>query len=171
MALGLRAITCKRLASRLYLVLLLLACVSLSAQTYDLPNDDNDCPANCRKIPWLAGSDVWNGGTLPNYSSVTCGGLAGNGSTNDGPAIQSCINSAAANTAVFLPAGTYLLNTNLVLRSNVVLRGAGATLTALKLGSSGAISFSRGDTLGSNIAISSGYTKGSTQIVMSSGSW
>src|SRR5207248_9640733 len=66
----------------------------LAQGAYDLPNDDGGCPANCRQIPWRAGSDQWNGGTLPAYTPVTCSGLAGNGTTNDGPAIQSCINAA-----------------------------------------------------------------------------
>src|ERR1035438_8050342 len=65
----------------------------LMAQSYSLPNDNTSCPGNCRVVPWQAGSDLWNGGTLPNYPSVNCTGLAGNGTTNDGPALQACINS------------------------------------------------------------------------------
>src|SRR6476660_3852994 len=87
-----------------FVVLLFGSTVSIvppaSAQgTYSLPNDDNGCPSNCRQIPWQTGSDLWNGGTLPNYTQVTCSGLAGNGTTNDGPAIQTCINNAASGTA------------------------------------------------------------------------
>src|ERR1700729_2518568 len=82
----------------------------IQAQTFSLPSDNTSCPGNCRVIPWQAGSDLWNGGKLPNYPSTTCTGLAGNGTTNDGPAIQACINAAAANTAVLVPAGTYLIN-------------------------------------------------------------
>jgi Pectate lyase superfamily protein/Right handed beta helix region len=104
---------------------------------YDLPNDDSGCPANCRQIPWQAGSDLWNSGSLPSYTSVTCTGLAGNGTTNDGPAIQTCINAASANTAVFIPAGTYLVNSTVRLKSNVVLRGAGPSSTFLNEGASG----------------------------------
>jgi Pectate lyase superfamily protein len=151
----------------------------LMAQTpYDLPNDDSNCPGSCRQVPWKAGSDLWNGGTLPNYTSVTCSGLAGNGSTNDGPAIQACINSASAGTAVFIPAGVYYVNSSISLKSNVALRGAKASgppylpsadssATTFKLGGSGSINMGSGST-GSNSAISSGYTKGSTSITMSS---
>ncbi len=101
----------------------------LMAQTaYALPNSNTGCPANCRVIQWTAGSDLWNGGALPNYTAVTCTGLAGNGTTDDGPAIQSCINSqpgtAANPTAVVIPAGTYLVNSTVRLKSYVVLRGA-----------------------------------------------
>jgi len=99
----------------------------LSAQTYSLPNDNSNCPANCRQIPWQTGSDLWNNGTLPVYPGVACTGLPSSGSSTDaGPAIQACINSAAANSAVLLPAGTFLVNSTVRLRSNVVLRGAKA---------------------------------------------
>lgn len=99
----------------------------LLAQTYSLPNNNAGCPSSCRVIPWQAGSDLWNGGVLPNYTSVTCKGLAGNGTTDDGPAIQTCINNASTGTAVLIPAGTYLVNSTVRLKSNVVLRGAGPT--------------------------------------------
>jgi hypothetical protein len=99
------------------------------AQTapYDIPNNNADCPKNCRQIPWQAGSDLWNGGVLPNYTQVTCTGLAGNGTTNDAPAIQACIDNAAPNTAVYIPAGTYYINSIIRLKNNVVLRGAKGT--------------------------------------------
>ena len=154
---------------------------SHAATPYQLPNDNAGCPGNCREIPWNAGSDLWNGGALPSYTPVTCTGLAGNGSTDDGPAIQSCINNASPNTAVVIPAGTYYVNSMLNMKSNVVLRGvltsgppylpsANPAATTLKLGGSGGISFP-GGSRGSNVAISSGYTKGSTQITMSGGSY
>ena len=147
--------------------------------SYDLPSDDTDCPANCRQIPWRTGSDLWNGGVLPNYTQVTCSGFAANGTTDDGPAIQSCINNASPNTAVFIPAGVYLVKTNLKMKSNVALRGAKPSgppflpaadpaATTFKLGSSGEVSFSGGST-GSNVGIASGYAKGSASIVMNAG--
>lgn len=108
----------------------------VSAQTYSLPSTNTGCPSNCRVISWQAGSDLWNGGALPNYTPVTCTGLAGNGTTNDGPAIQACINKASAGTAVYIPAGTYLVNSTIRLTSNVALRGAGPT-TQINLGSNG----------------------------------
>ena len=55
-------------------------------------------------------------------------GAVGDGITNDRTAIQSAIN--VANTAgggvVFIPAGTYRLDTSLTLYSNITLRGAGS---------------------------------------------
>jgi hypothetical protein len=112
---------------------------SVEAQTYSLPNVNTGCPSNCRVVPWHAGSDLWNGGVLPNYTSVTCSGLAGNGTTDDGPAIQTCINNASSGTAVFLPAATYYVNSTIKIKSNVVLRGAGPGKTILKQGANGLI--------------------------------
>jgi len=154
----------------------------LSAQTYSLPNDNTGCPGNCRAIPWQAGSDLWNGGTLPVYPSVTCTGLAGNGTTNDGPAIQACINNAAANTAVYVPAGTYAINSTVMLKSNVVLRGAGPASTVFNLGSNGQFTtqnFSYGSNLTPGVSYGSntpGYKlsgapqKGATTLTIASGS-
>jgi hypothetical protein len=146
------AVMCKNFLPRAFalasLISLSLAGPIAAQNAYDLPNDNSGCPGNCRQIPWKAGSDLWNNGTLPNYSSVTCTGLAGNGTTNDGPAIQSCINAASSGTAVYVPAGTYLINSTIRLKSNVVLRGAKAsgqpflpaadsTATTFVLGSNG----------------------------------
>lgn len=98
-----------------------------SAQSYSLPNSDSGCPANCRQIPWQTGSDVWNGGTLPTYTGVTCTGLHNDGSTDDGPGIQACINSLSSGQAAVIPAGTkYYVNSTVRLKSNTVLRGAQA---------------------------------------------
>ena len=158
---------------------LLSASLAYSQATYDLPNDDNGCPDDCRQVPWLAGSDQWNGGVLPVYTPVTCTGLAGDGTTDDGPAIQSCINSASQGTAVYIPAGVYYVNTNIALKGGVALRGAKSsaapylpaadpTATTFIIGANGRISFSGGST-GSQRSILSGYTKGSQTLVMASG--
>ena len=109
------------------LILLLLS--SPSRAVYDLPSS--------RAIPWLCGSDIWNNGTLPNYTSVTCSGLYADGTRDDAPGIQTCINNSGANTAVYLPAGTYYVNATVRLKSNVVLRGAGPLGTIINLGPNG----------------------------------
>jgi hypothetical protein len=93
---------------------------------YSLPNVNSGCPANCRQIPWQAGSDLWNGGTLPVYSQVTCTGLHADGVTDDSAGIQACITNAAANTAVYLPAAKYFVNGTVRLKSYTSLRGAKA---------------------------------------------
>jgi hypothetical protein len=152
----------------------------LPAQTYSLPNDNAGCPSNCRLITWKAGSDLWNGGVLPNYKSVTCTGLAGNGTTDDGPAIQTCINNATPGTAALIPAGTYLVNNTVRLKSNVVLRGAGPT-TQINLGSNGTLTtqnFSYGNNINpapsysnfpSTFTLSGTPTKGDTTLTIGSG--
>ncbi len=166
----------------LLLAFLLLACSLCHGQAYQLPNNNAGCPANCRQIPWSAGSDLWNAGTLPTYTSVICTGLVGNGITNDGPAIQTCINNASTNTAVFIPAGTYLINSLIRLKSNVVLRGAGVTQTFLNEGASGNLdtqnfSFTSGglnpatnfNTIPSTFALSGTPQKGDTSVTITSG--
>lgn len=148
-------------------LIIALACVFVCAhvmgQTYSLPNTNSGCPSNCRIIPWQAGSDVWNSGVLPSYTSVTCSGLHANGTTDDSSGIQSCITAASANTAVFLPAGTYLVNSTLRLKSNVVLRGAkaeggppflpatDAAATTIKVGTSAAITTQNFSYTGGNL--------------------
>ena len=112
--------------------LLLIALLLLSSPAFAL----FDLPSS-RTIPWLCGSDIWNNGLLPNYTSVTCSGLYGDGIRDDAANIQACINSAAANTAVYLPAGTYYVNATVRLKNNVVLRGAGPLGTIINLGTNG----------------------------------
>src|SRR5438045_7956627 len=81
------------------------------AAVYDLPNNDNDCPANCRQIPWRAGSDLWNGGTLPTYAGVTCTGLTeGSGTTDNTARLNSCLTSLSSQQASVIPPGIYHVN-------------------------------------------------------------
>lgn len=62
-------------------------------------------------------------------------GATGNGTTDDAAAVQAALD--AVNTAgggtVYLPAGTYLVGTTLVLYSKVTMRGAGIDATTIKL--------------------------------------
>jgi hypothetical protein len=60
------------------------------------------------------------------------GAAAGNGSSNDTRALQWAIDNFEK---VFLPKGTYLIDTTLVLRSNTQLFGAGKTYSTIKPGS------------------------------------
>jgi hypothetical protein len=161
----------------------------LAQSPYDLPNDNTGCPGSCRQIPWRAGSDQWNGGTLPNYTQdAACTGIVPNGVTDNTAAINACIAAAASGHAVYLPAGVYYVAGTINMKSNVALRGAkaggppwlpaaDATATTLRLGTSGAIAFSKGNSSlrGSSNAIQSGYTKGSTRLVLTSavavGTW
>lgn len=175
--------------------LLLLALVALSVlqirtgaqgSQYDLPNDNTGCPANCRQIPWKAGTDLWNGGSIPAYPSVPCTGLVeGNGTTDNASKIQSCLNNAAVDTAVLIPPGIYYVNAALTIPSRKVLRGSGggpgaqgswlsstyhgdtgggARVTTLKFGPGGGVRGQSGGSLGTAYDLASGYTKGSTAV-------
>jgi hypothetical protein len=96
------------------------------AQGYTLPNNNAGCPSTCRQIPWKTGSDLWNGGTLPVYSSqVTCSAAVGDGTTDNTNAINACITAAASGSAVYLPSGKFYINGTVRLKSNMVLRGSG----------------------------------------------
>ena len=163
---------------------------SAANAVYDTPNNDGDCPGNCRQVPWQAGSDQWNSGALPTYSPVACTGLVeGNGTTDNAGSIQACLNSLSSNQAALIPPGIYYVNRQINIPSNRVLRGsgsanctqgtwlsatfigdtgAGATCTTLKLGSSGGINIGTTETRGSKITINSGYTKGSKSLTLAS---
>ncbi len=93
---------------------------------YRLPDDDAGCPTNCRQIPWKAGSDLWNGGTLPVYMpQVACSAAVGNGTTDNTTALNNCIAAAGTGSAVYLPVGNFYIDGTVRLKTGVVLRGAG----------------------------------------------
>lgn len=164
---------------------------SISYAVYDVPNNDAGCPANCRQIPWSAGSDQWNGGTLPVYTPVPCtaGLVEGDGTTNNATAIQTCLNNLSSGQAAVLPAGIYYVNSHITFASNRVLRGAktsgtpylptaDATATTLKLGAGGMLRWGEMNPgngscsscgFGTARVINSGYTKGSTVLTMAAG--
>ena len=154
---------------------------------YDLPNNDADCPAGARQIPWKAGADLWNGGALPAYSAVRCTGLTeGDGTTDNTKAIQACLDGLQANRAALIPPGMYYVNGTISLPSHKALRGSGSTngaqgrwlsatyhgdsgsgaaCTTLKLGPNGAIRTAGSSHVQSHVALAGGYTKGSTSVV------
>jgi hypothetical protein len=162
---------------------------SVSYAEYDLPNNDADCPANCRQIPWVAGSDVWNSGRLPVYTGVNCtvGLTEGNGTTDNASVIANCLAAINAGEASVLPAGMFYVNDTITIPSNKVLRGQGSTncsqgkwlsalfhgdtvsggnvqCTTLKLGPSGAIRLPGAAHRETTQNLASGYTKGSQTI-------
>ena len=172
---------------------LVLSCGVSSAQTYSLPNDNNGCPANCRQITWQAGSDIWNGGSLPVYPDVACAGLNNNGTTDNTSAINSCI-SAQSSTfnastqsctnpkAVDIPAGVYYVAGKVNMKSCVVLRGvkrvttpwmptADLSETTLKFGTSAQIDFEGTSGTGTDKTVDAAtvLTKGSNTLTMAAG--
>jgi len=163
---------------------------------YDIPNNDLGCPADCRQVPWRAGSDQWNGGVLPPRSEEPCPGLTeGDGITDNSVAIQQCINRAGPGTAVKIPPGIYYVNDKISLKSDITLRGSGGgagsqgkwlsstysgdtarlppppTTTTFKLGELGWIF--AGSTSSNNFGLAKkiilGYTKGSSTLTMEAG--
>src|SRR2546426_3953827 len=136
-----------------------------------------------RRITWNAGLDPVGG--IPNYTNVTCTGLDPTGVADNTSTIQTCINNAASETAVFIPAGTYNVSADLNMKSNIALRGAKATASGPFLPSADASMTTLNMTAGSRIvfpggskaanwnpgaqsgtAITSGYTRGSTSLTV-----
>ena len=174
----------------LLLILLILFPEGVVAQNYTLPA--------IRKITWIAGSDLWNSGTLPVYAQVTCLGLVEDGVTDDTTNLQNCINDATAGTngshgnytachagggcGVFVPAGTVFINGIVHGASNVAVRGAGVS-TVIFEGASGQLNtqnWSRGNssnlnpttsfaTIPSTFLLSGTPQKGDTSVTTSSG--
>ncbi|MGO8927555.1 MAG: PKD domain-containing protein [Limisphaerales bacterium] len=115
---------------------------------------------------------VWQGnvgipGGVPNrttiYTNLTTGASMS--------AIQTALNNCPSNQVVYLSAGTYTISGMLTIPSGVTLRGAGMTNTILNMtgtNSQTAVSFGNyvsGDN-GTSHDISSGYTQGSTNIIL-----
>jgi len=94
----------------------------------------------------------------------------GDGTTDDTAAIKQAITTCPAGSAVYLPAGTYRLTSQLTIdRKSIVLRGAGPTATFLKNETtSGSVIKLTGATTSTQASVSSGYSKGSTSLVVSS---
>ena len=138
----------------------LLSIANNALAVYALPSD--------RRIAWSTGLDPEGG--IPNYTPVTCSSAVGDGTTEAGASIQSCINSASPGTAVYLRDGTYKVSRTLSMKTGISLRGAGPTQTKIKLYSGARISFSGGSKTnwGTPVRITSGYTKGSTSLVLAS---
>lgn len=157
-------------------ILTLCSLPSLSWAVYDIPSD--------RKTTWVAGLDPVGG--IPNYTNVTCTSAVGDGVTENGSKIQSCINAAAAGTAVYLPPGVYKVGSDINLKSNIVLRGAGAsypwlpsasTNSTTLVFSSGVMRFAGGNKntnwspgAASGTNITAGYATGSKNLTLSSSS-
>ena len=96
----------------------------------------------------------------------------GNGSADATASIQAALGSCGANQVVSLSAGTFRINGNVQVPSNVTLRGAGAGTTVLSAyGSKGAVielgSFGDAPSAGSSVTITGGATSGSNSIAIS----
>lgn len=86
-----------------------------------------------RRITWQPGVP----GGIPARTTicanaVTGYGAKGDGVTDDTSAIQKAINACPAGQVVYVPAGTYRLNSQLTITKGIVLRGAGPSATLFK---------------------------------------
>jgi len=130
-----------------------------------------------RSVPWMPGI----AGGIPNYplDKTACNSgcdytTHGDDAIDDSAILQSCLANTAQGHACVVKAGTYAIMTPISVPSNRVLRGAGEGLTNLHnrhdggttvlLGGAGWFgAYGAGDT--GVVALSSGYTKGSTTLV------
>ena len=133
-----------------------------------------------RRVTWQPGVQ----GGIPNrttiFADVTQAPYSANktGSANAAAAIQSAINACPANQVVYLPAGTYRLDSLLLMKANITLRGAGPRTTLLRFSGTddSVIRFASGnyeyDFVSSTVtALTGGYTKGSTNVTMANNDW
>jgi hypothetical protein len=155
--------------------LLFLPLVLLSISAYSHAQNWNGLIAPARAVDW---SQVGIPGGIPSRSTI-CATLNPGASASQ---INSAIASCPSGQVVYLSAGTYNLSSGIDFanRSNVTLRGAGADQTFLVFsghtGCSGAqadICVENGDTNwaggpSNSASWTSGYSKGTTQITLSS---
>ncbi|MBL9167540.1 MAG: hypothetical protein JNN07_07335 [Verrucomicrobiales bacterium] len=136
-----------------------------------------------RRINWSRGMVGVPGG-IPNRTSIFCNVRVsipgtnivakGDGIANDAPAIEAALRACPSNKVVFLPAGRYLAKSCLSIRSDgVTLRGEGMGKTVIIADTVNNCSgfFSMGtfrESPAAERAIISGFTKGSSNIVVSS---
>jgi hypothetical protein len=130
-----------------------------------------------RRITWNPGIP----GGIPNRTTIfkTIDATAyGNGTTDATDVIQNAVNDCPVNQVVYLPAGTYSITSAIEIRKGIVLRGAGPDKTKLVyngivdnnsrpliiIGGSGYYDDA------SAVSVVSGFTKGSTSIVVSNAS-
>src|SRR6187549_93787 len=79
-----------------------------------------------RRIVWAPGVP----GGIPARTTICSNvvsnfGAFGDGVHDDAPAIQNAINACGSGGVVFIPAGTYRLNSQLQISKGITLRGAG----------------------------------------------
>jgi hypothetical protein len=157
----------RHLVATIALILVVSTSTAASAQPWS-----GIIPAS-RAIDW---TQVGIPGGIP-ARTTSCSAIAaatyGNGTIDATSGIQAALNACSANQVVSLSAGTFRINGNLSIRSNVTLRGQGAHLTILDArGTSGAVvSLGSGNpTVAGSTAIIGGANANSTSIVVSSAS-
>jgi len=107
----------------LFFVLILVKVISVSAQT--IPSE--------RTVDWTLAGIRDTSTTNFTLINVLENGFNNDGSVANDNALLALFSAHSEPVIVYFPAGIYLFNSTIVLRSDVVLRGAGAPLTFLKL--------------------------------------
>jgi hypothetical protein len=122
-------------------------------------------------------TDIWKNvgyqGDIPdittNIINVKNKGAKGDSVTNDFNAIQAAIDGATAPAVIFFPDGNYIIQSQLTLKSGIVLRGEGYKTTHLHFNSTdGCITIN--GTAGAYVDIKSGLEKGSNKLVVANAS-
>jgi hypothetical protein len=127
-----------------------------------------------RSITWQGNVGV-SGGIPTRTTQIDCTqspyNVPTNGSSACQTAINSCLNGISSGQTAYLPAGTYIITGGISIPSNKTLRGAGMSQTIIQSNSdiSYLVNIGSGNATSNTTDISSGYTKGLTQIVVSSG--
>jgi hypothetical protein len=133
-----------------------------------------------RKVDW-GRAGVWVGGGrgIPSYpvgitvnttSSTSQYYCDPTGATDCRAKLQAALNACPDGQAVYMPAGTYRINSTINIPGHVVIRGAGPTLTTIKCYAN-AVAFAMTGANGyddpaTSTNLSSGYTKGSQTVVV-----
>lgn len=148
-------------------IALVLFLVSLSCIGADTPDDYN------RVYPWRYAGTI--GGIPTNrtqYTNLASMGGDPTGATDASALLASAISSCPANQYVYIPAGRWLINSWIITgtKSNVTIKGAGATSTVLVITNSGYLRLGPGDADNTNsaVTIASGATKDSTNVLLNS---
>jgi hypothetical protein len=132
-----------------------------------------------RMTSWVPGVTVGVQGGIPNRTSICAtidAAMYGNGSTDVSSALGSAIDSCGAGQVVYIPAGTYSMNSGLyrAYASNITIRGAGPGRTILlnNAGSTDVLHFGTSDwpRPAGGVSITSGATQGSSSLTVSNAS-
>ena len=120
-----------------------------------------------RRIDWTVSGYPGNiPDVVTNIVNAQTAGAAGDGVTDDAAAIQAAIDGASVPGVIYFPAATYHIESQLTLKSGIVLRGEGSEQTILEFESDTGCLGAAGVLGGSRIAITSGLAKGSTSLVV-----
>jgi hypothetical protein len=152
---------------------LLISVVMLGVFSSSYAQNASGIIDSSRIIDW---SQTGIPGGIPNrtiYTTINASSY-GNGTNDATSGIQTALNNCPSNQVVALSAGTFRINSNITIPSNVTLRGSGAHNTILNATGSGEAVIHLGVDGGppyggkNSVSISSGATVGSSSIIVSS---